>query len=87
MQVHILITALPVLVHTLDVSFSQLHILSAPTSEDAPGAGPAAKRPRVEYVLQQHAPGEQLLVSELMGWGHSSQEPLSTLGTGAVSKG
>ncbi|GIL92476.1 hypothetical protein Vretimale_19347 [Volvox reticuliferus] len=57
------------------------------TSADAGGSGPATKRPRVEDVLQQHAPREQLLVSELMGWRGSSQEPLSTMGTVAASIG
>ncbi|EFJ42810.1 hypothetical protein VOLCADRAFT_119279, partial [Volvox carteri f. nagariensis] len=63
------------------------HVQPGSTSTDASLAGPASKRPRVEEVLQQHAPREQLLVSELMGWRSSSQEPLSTLGTGAVSNG
>lgn len=48
---------------------------------DPAGSGPAAKRPRVEDVLQQTAPREQLLISELMGWrGSSNQDSMSLLG-------
>ncbi|GLI69247.1 hypothetical protein VaNZ11_013823 [Volvox africanus] len=68
-------------------SLVQPHMQTEAASRDAGCPGPATKRPRVEEVLQQHAPREQLLVSELMGWRGSSQESLSTMGTAAASIG
>ncbi|KAG2433563.1 hypothetical protein HYH02_012680 [Chlamydomonas schloesseri] len=68
----------------------QHHVVPAGGGEASNAAGgPAAKRPRVEDVLQQHAPREQLLVSELMGWRGSQQEPsamgASLLGTATTA--
>lgn len=68
----------------------QHHVVPAGGYDASNAAGgPAAKRPRVEDVLQQHAPREQLLVSELMGWRSSQQEPsamgASILGNNAVA--
>ncbi|GIL51713.1 hypothetical protein Vafri_7649 [Volvox africanus] len=68
-------------------SLVQPHMQPEAASRDAGCPGPATKRPRVDEVLQQHAPREQLLVSELMGWRGSSQESLSTMGTAAASIG